>query len=78
MTLRSRLCMTAASVAAVIALSVSAPAVAASGGGGGGGAMPSASGPSIDPVKRYQEGVTALQASKTAATTLRPSLLRIL
>jgi tetratricopeptide (TPR) repeat protein len=64
MTLRSTLCITAATFAAAIALSVSAPAMAASGGGGGGGAMPSASGPSIDPVKRYQEGVTALQASK--------------
>jgi tetratricopeptide (TPR) repeat protein len=47
-----------------IAFSVSAPALAAGGGGGGGGAAPSVSGPTIDPVKRYQDGVTALQASK--------------
>jgi tetratricopeptide (TPR) repeat protein len=58
MTLRSTLLVTAA-----ITL-LAAPALAASGGGGGGGAAPSISGPTIDPVKRYQDGVTALQASK--------------
>lgn len=63
MTLRPRLLIAAIAVS-VSALSIPTPALAASGGGGGGGATPSVSGPTIDPVKRYQDGVAALQASK--------------
>ncbi|MEP7210656.1 MAG: tetratricopeptide repeat protein [Alphaproteobacteria bacterium] len=73
MTLRSVLLVTAA-----IALLSSTPAIAASGGGGGGGAAPSVSGPTIDPVKRYQDGVTALQASKwTEAQQAFGDVLRV-
>jgi len=49
--------------AAVITL-VATPALAATGGSGGGGGAPSASGgPSIDPAKRYAEGVDFLKAA---------------
>ena len=49
--------------AAVITL-VATPALAATGGSGGGGGAPSASGgPSIDPAKRYAEGVDFLKAN---------------
>jgi tetratricopeptide (TPR) repeat protein len=50
-------------LAAAVMTFVAAPALASNGGGGGGGGAPSASGPSIDPAKRYAEGVDFLMAS---------------
>jgi tetratricopeptide (TPR) repeat protein len=47
--------------AAAVALAA-APALAAGGGGGGGGELPSTTAREIDVGKRYQDGVTALQA----------------
>jgi Tfp pilus assembly protein PilF len=49
-------------VAATLAALVATPAIAANGGGGGGGGAPSASGRSIDPAKRYAQGVELLKA----------------
>lgn len=59
---RSGLKLAAAAIA--LAAILAAPtAIASSGGGGGGGGSPSFSGPTIDPVARYQDGVKALQAN---------------
>jgi len=54
-------------IAAMMSLLITTAALAAGGGGDGGGGAPSVSAPSIDPVKRYQEGVTALDASQWQA-----------
>lgn len=58
----------AASVGAILALSMlSSPLGAAGGGGGGfGGSSPSDSAPRYDPAVEYQKGLAALQASKYA------------
>lgn len=50
------------SSALIAALAVASPLIASGGGGGGGGEMPSASGPSYDPVAEYTKGTAALQA----------------
>lgn len=49
-------------IAAAVAALVATPALAAGGGGGGGGGAPSSSGPRVDPVKRYSQGVELLKA----------------
>ena len=50
------------SSALISALAVASPLIASGGGGGGGGEMPSASGPTYDPVAEYTKGTAALQA----------------
>ena len=51
-------------LAATVMTLIATPALASSGGGsgGGGGSGPTASGPSIDPAKKYAEGVEFLKA----------------